>query len=170
MLNLVVQNTVRFIILVLVQVLVVKNIELGRYIHPFLYTLYVLILPFETPKGVLLLTAFLLGIIMDMFYNTAGMHAAACVLMAFARPGVLKLIAPRDGYEVGAKPTLRYMGPSWYLSYSSSLIIVHHLFLFYVESFKFSEFFVTLATVLLSSIFTLILVIITQYLFYNKKE
>lgn len=127
-------------------------------------------LPFETPKVLSLIIAFLLGIAIDMFYDTMGMHAAASVFMAFARPGVLKIFSPRDGYENETKPTIKYLGISWFLSYSSTLIVLHHLVLFYTEIFNFSEFFSTLLRVIISSIFTLLLVVISQYFFYHKKE
>jgi rod shape-determining protein MreD len=169
-LNEIIRNIIRFILLVAVQVLIINNIELGRFINPFLYVLFIIILPFETPKWAVLFSAFLIGITMDMFSDTGGMHAAACVFMGYIRPGVLKLFSPRDGYEFGTQPTVQYLGVPWFLSYAGILVLSHHLILFYVEVFRFSEFFSTLMRVLISSFFTLLLVIVTQYLFYRKKE
>jgi cell shape-determining protein MreD len=170
MLNEIIRNIIRFIVLIAVQVLIIKNIELGRFINPFIYVLFIIVLPFETPKWLLLISGFIIGITIDMFYDTAGMHAAACVFMAYIRPSVLKLFSPRDGYEFGTQPTIQYLGVPWFLSYSAILIVAHHLVLFYIEIFRFSEFFSTLFRVVISSIFTLLLVVISQYLFYRKKE
>lgn len=170
MTNSIIRNILRFFVLVLVQVLIVKNIELGRFINPFVYVLFIIVLPFETPKWLLLLLAFILGITIDMFYDTSGMHAAACVFMAYIRPGVLKLFSPRDGYEFGTQPSIQYLGIPWFLSYAGILIVAHHLILFYIEIFRLSEFFSTFFRVIVSSIFTLLLVIISQYLFQRKKE
>jgi hypothetical protein len=105
-----------------------------------------------------------------MFTDTGGMHAAACVFMGYIRPGILKLFSPRDGYEFGTQPTVQYLGIPWFLSYAGILIFAHHLILFFVEIFRFSEFFSTFFRVIISSFFTLILVIVTQYLFYRKKN
>ena len=170
MLNEIIKNIIRFILLILVQVLIIKNIELGRFINPFIYVLFIIVLPFETPKWLLLLSAFVLGISIDMFYDTAGMHAAATVFMAYIRPGVLKLFSPRDGYEFGTQPTVQYLGVPWFLSYSGILISLHHLVLFYTEIFRFSEFFSTFFRVIISSIVTIILVTIIQYLFNKKAD
>lgn len=170
MLNEIIRNIIRFILLVAVQILIINNIELGRFINPFLYVLFIIILPFEAPKWLVLLSAFLIGITMDMFSDTGGMHAAACVFMGYIRPGVLKLFSPRDGYEFGTQPTVQYLGVPWFLSYAGILILSHHLILFYVEIFRFSEFFSTFFRVIVSSFFTLFLVIVTQYLFYRKKQ
>ena len=168
-LNEVIRNIIRFAILVGVQVLIIKNIELGQFINPFIYILFIIVLPFETPKWLLLLSAFAMGITIDMFYDTAGMHAAACVFIGYLRPGLLKLFSPRDGYEFGTQPTIQYLGIPWFLSYSAILIVLHHLVLFYIEVFRFSEFFSTLLRVIISSMFTILLVVISQYLFHNKK-
>lgn len=170
MTNTIIRNIIRFFVLVLVQVLIIKNIELGRFINPFVYVLFILMLPFETPKWLLLVASFLLGITIDMFYDTSGMHAAACVMMGYVRPGILKLFSPRDGYEFGTQPSIQYLGIPWFLSYSGILVVIHHLILFYIEIFRFSEFFSTFFRVIVSSIFTLLLIVISQYLFQRKKE
>jgi hypothetical protein len=169
-LNEIIRNIIRFILLVGVQVLIINNIELGRFINPFLYVLFIIILPFETPKWLVLVCGFLIGITIDMFADTGGMHAAACVFMGYIRPGILKLFSPRDGYEFGTQPTVQYLGIPWFLSYAGILVLAHHLILFYVEIFRFSEFFSTFFRVIISSLFTLLLVIVTQYLFYRKKN
>ena len=169
MLNEIIRNIVRFAILVGIQVLVIKNIELGRFINPFIYVLFIIGLPFETPKWLLLFSGFVMGITIDLFYDTAGMHAAACVFIAYLRPGLLKLFSPRDGYEFGTQPTIQYLGIPWFLSYSGILILLHHLILFYIEVFRFSEFFSTFFRVIVSSVFTVLLVVISQYLFHRKK-
>ena len=170
MLNEIIRNIVRFLLLVMVQVLIIKNIELGRFINPFIYVLFIIVLPFETPKWILLFCGFAVGITIDMFYDTVGMHAAACVFMAYVRPGVLKLFSPRDGYEFGTQPTVQYLGVPWFLSYSGILVFLHHVVLFYLEIFRFSEFFSTFFRVIISAIFTVLLIVITQYLFNRKKE
>ncbi|MFY9310508.1 MAG: rod shape-determining protein MreD [Bacteroidia bacterium] len=170
MLNEIIRNIIRFLLLVLVQVLIIKNIELGRFINPFIYVLFIIVLPFETPKWVLLFCGFTMGITIDMFYDTPGMHAAACVFMAYIRPGILKLFSPRDGYEFGTQPTVQYLGVPWFLSYSGILVFLHHLVLFYLEIFRFSEFFSTFFRVIVSTIFTVMLIVVTQYLFNRKKE
>lgn len=170
MINGIIRNIFRFIILVLLQALIIKNIELGQYINPFLYILFILILPFDTPNWLLLLSCFLLGVSVDMFYDTAGMHAAASVFMAFCRPGVLKFFSPREGYDLNAQPTMQYLGAPWFFSYAGTLTLLHHLVLFYIEVFRFEEFFSTLFRVILSSIFTMLLIAVSQLLFYGKQK
>lgn len=160
----------RFIVLIAVQVLVLNHVEISGYINPFLYVLFIIMLPVRIPRLLLLIIAFATGLCVDLFTNTAGMHAAACVIMAFLRPGWLKIIAPRDGYDVEAVPSVKRFGFQWFIIYSSVMVLVHHVALFYIEVFRFSEFFTTLIRALLSTAVTLLLIIITQYLFTKSEE
>ena len=161
----IIQIVLRFIFLIAVQVLVLNHVQWSGYINPYVYIFFILILPIETPKWLLLITAFFTGLMIDMFGNTGGMHAAAAVFTAFARPGVLRLIAPRDGYEPETKLSPQVMGFKWFITYVSILILLHHLVFFYVEVFRFSEFFMTFYKAILNSIITIILIILGQYLF-----
>jgi len=162
------RNIFRFIFLVLLQVLVLNNIQFSGYINPYLYVLFILLLPFETPGWLLLVFAFFLGLSVDIFSDTIGMHASASVFMAFLRPFVLQLIAPRDGYEIGKLPRVYYYGIVWFFKYSFLLILLHHLFLFSIEVFNFNSYYLILVRTFLSVIFTTVLVIISQYIIFRK--
>lgn len=160
----------RFFALVLLQVLIVKNIELGSYMNPFMYVLFILLLPVNTPGTVLLVVSFLTGMVVDMFYDTMGMHAAACVFTAFCRPGIIKFISPREGYEDGTEPSLQQFGLPWFFSYAGILVLIHHLFLFYIERFSFTGFFSTLLKSLASGLVSMVLMVLIQYIFYRDKN
>jgi rod shape-determining protein MreD len=168
MIKLLNRNIIRFVVLVLLQVLVLNNIQISGFIIPYIYVLFILLLPFETPGWLLLLGGFALGLSIDMFANTLGMHTAATVFMAFLRPYVLRMIAPRDDYETGSYPRIYYYGFEWFLKYTLILVFAHHFILFYIEVFRFSEFFSTLLRVLLSSLLSVILIILSQYFIFRK--
>jgi hypothetical protein len=159
---------IRFVILVLLQILVFNNIQLSGFIIPCFYVLFILILPFETPKWSLPLIGFILGLSIDLFTHTPGIHASATVLMAFARPFVLNTIAPREGYESGSNPTLYYYGLEWFLKYSAILVCIHHFFLFYIEIFRLSDFFATFLRAFLSSTFSIIFIVLSQYFIFKR--
>jgi hypothetical protein len=127
-------------------------------------------LPFQTPKWLVLLLSFVLGITVDMFSDTGGMHAAASVFMGFLRQPVLQILSPRDGYDPNHLPTIQQLGINWFFSYTAILTFSHHLFLFYLEIFRFSEFFHTFLHVILSSIFTLALVFVSQFFFAKSRS
>jgi rod shape-determining protein MreD len=162
------KHILRFIVLVLVQILVLNNIQVSGYIVPYIYILFILLLPFETPGWLLLTTGFALGISVDLFTGTYGMHAAATVFMAYLRPWIMEISAPRDGYEAGTVPGVYYLGFQWFLRYTAILVFAHHFVLFYIEVFRFAEFFSTLLRVLLSSLFSIILIMLSQYFIYRK--
>jgi hypothetical protein len=164
------KNIGRFVFLVLFQVLILNNIQFSGYINPYFYIYFILLLPFETPGWLLLLSAFLLGTSLDAFAHTFGLNAAACVLMAFARPFVINTISTGTEFMVGHSPSLRNQGMKWFAYYSVILVLVHHLALFYLEIFRLTEFFQTLLRVILSSFFTLLLVFIAEYLSFPREK
>ena len=161
-------NIIRFFFLIFFQVLILNHINLSGYINPYFYIYFILLLPFDTPKWILLIVAFLLGLGVDIFTNTIGLNAAACVMMAFARPLVISAISSGPESLLGDTPSLRNQGVKWFLYYAVILILIHHFALFYLEIFRFNEFMATLVRVLLSSAFTLLLVLISEYTFYPR--
>jgi len=163
-------NIVRFIVLIFLQVLILDNINFGGHVNPYLYVYFILLLPFETPGWLLLISSFLLGFSIDLFSGTPGMHTASSVLMAFARPIIIKRIGSSKEFESGMEPSIRDLGFRWFFTYSLILIFIHHLALFYIEVFRLSGFFNTFQRVIYSTIFTVILVIISQYLFYKPSK
>jgi hypothetical protein len=162
------KNIIRFVLLVLVQILIFNNIEIGGYINPYVYILFILLLPFETPAWVTLSLGFGLGLIIDIFSETLGMHTAATVLISFIRPYVLSSFAPRDGYETRTLPRVLYYGLPWFIKYTIIMVLVHHLVLFYIEIFRFQDFFAILLRVILSTIFSSVLVILSQFFVFRK--
>ena len=158
----------RFVILVLIQVLIFNNIQLSGYINPYIYILFILLLPFDTPGWLLLILGFLLGFSMDLFCDTMGMHTLATTLMAFLRPFVLNIIAPQDGYETGSNPRISFYGFTWFFRYAAILTVIHHFVLFYIEIFHFGGFFSTLFRVILSSAVTLFIIILSQFFVYRQ--
>ncbi len=162
------RNIIRFAILVLLQVLVLNNIQFNGYINPYIYILFILLMPFETPKWLMLIVSFFLGLTIDIFCNTPGIHSSASVFMAFLRPFVLQSIAPRDGFEVGTFPRVYYYGIKWFFKYTILLVFLHHLFLFAVEVFNFHHFYLVLWRTLVSTIFSTILILLSQLIIFRK--
>ncbi len=163
-------NILRFIILVFIQVLLFNNIQFSGYINPYIYVLFILLLPFETPKWFLLVLGFMMGLVIDLAMNTPGMHTSATVFISFIRPYVLSYISPRDGYEAGSSPTVSYYGLKWFLRYAVTITFLHHFVLFYLEIFRLSSFFNTLLKVIISNVFSLIFILIAQYISFKKQN
>lgn len=163
-------NILRFLFLIALQGLVLNDINLSVYFNPYLYLLFILLLPFEIPNWLLLILGFVTGVSVDMFTNTLGLHTSACVFMAFIRPTVLRILKPREGYELGTRPNLAFMGFSWFTSYAAIMIFMHHLWFFYLEMFRFSDFFFTFTKVIATTALNLLLVMLSQFLSSNPNE
>jgi rod shape-determining protein MreD len=168
--RIILNNVLRFFFLILFQVLILNNVNLGGYINPLYYVYFILLLPFSTPRWALLLSAFFLGFGIDVFTNTPGLNAAASVAMAFARPYVIAMLSSSTESLVGINPAVKSQGIKWFFYYAAILIIIHHTILFFLEIFRFDEFFRTFFRALLSSAFTLFLVLVSEYLFFQKTK
>ncbi len=166
--SILIKNIVRFIVLVLIQVFVLNNIRINGYINPYIYVLFILMLPFETKGWVLLVSSFFLGLSIDMFSHTLGMNAAAAVFMAFCRPVVIRLLSGSKGIEPGMQPGIKDMGFRWFFLYAFILILIHHLLLFYLEVFRLNEFLDTFYRALMSTAASLVLILLVQYLFIQR--
>lgn len=170
MIELLLPNIIRFVGLILIQVLVVSNLPLGYYVNPYIYPLILLALPFQIPHWLLMFIGFVTGLTVDIFLNTMGMHAAACVLICFLRPYAVQILTPRGGYDVDDEPKIASLGYTWFLSYVAILIVIHHVAYFYIEIFSFTSFFMILGKALLSSIVSIILIVLLALIFSPGKS
>jgi hypothetical protein len=167
----VIVNILRIAFLILLQALVVSRMQpLDGLILPWVYIFGILMLPFSTPRWLLLLIGFGVGMIMDWFSGPPGLHTSACLWLAFMQPLVQRLFSPREGYDVSMKPTVQKMGLAWYLTYAGILTFVHHTWLFFMEVMRLSDFFYQLLHIIMSAAATLVLMTIGQYLIYNSKS
>ncbi len=157
-----------FVSLVLVQVLILNNIQLSGLINPFVYILFILLLPIEISPYLLLLLGFFTGITIDVFSSTPGIHASATVFAAFIRPKVLGLLSSREEYESGKAPRIYNYGFNWFFRYIVIMVLFHHSFLFFAEAFTLTGIFDTLLRILASTVFSILLIVIFQYLFFRK--
>ncbi len=168
MIRIYLRSILRFFTLILLQVLLLDNIQMGGYLSPYFYVIFILLLPFETPKWLLLSLAFIMGLSIDLFNGTPGMHAAASVFMAFLRPFTLKNFSPRDGYETGSFPRIHFYGIEWFTKYAIILVLSHHFFLFFIEAFRFSDIFFTMGRIILNTILTSILIVLSQFFIFRR--
>jgi hypothetical protein len=154
--------TILFVALALLQVLIFSHIHFAGMVNAFPYVYFIMILPFGANGRQILLLSALLGFAIDFMSGTMGVHMTAMVFAGYARILLLPALSPSGDYEVGATPCVRDNGWPWFLRYSVLMILIHHLILFFTESFTLMHFGTTLANALLSSIFSLLIIILFQ--------
>ena len=135
----IVKHTWRLLVFIAIQVLILNHVYLGGFITPFIYPIIILLLPFDTKGWILLVYAFGVGLFLDMFSETMGMHAAALVVMAFLRPAIIRLISTKTDYDPGIEPRIENNGFGWILLYTTLLLFIHHFALFSIEVFRIDE-------------------------------
>ncbi|WP_111670908.1 rod shape-determining protein MreD [Algoriphagus litoralis] len=153
-----------------VQILFLKNLALFGIAFVFIYLLGILILPISMKTTPLLFIAFGLGFMVDIFYETIGMHTAAATLLAFVRSLWLRAISPTGGYVDAEEPSLNEMGLVWFITYSFPLIFIYCLVFFSADQWGTSGFLGVLNKSFFSSILTCLLAILVQLLFFKRRR
>lgn len=164
------QQIILFVIYLLYQVMILQNVVVYHTAFCFLYVLYLILLPVESNPIVLMVFGFLMGLAVDMFYESIGLHAFASVMIMYVRNYWLNSLTPQGGYDSNSVPSVAMNGVQWFLVYAVPLIFLHHSLLFFLEAGGFGMFWFTLWKVLTSTVFTTIVILIAQFLFPGRRR
>lgn len=170
--SLYIKNIIRFLLFIIIQVLILKRIDTSfgnfTYIHLIIFPAALMLLPIKTPRAIIILLGFVLGIVVDAFYDSPGVHASAMVMMAFSRDYILKYLEPQGGYSGNQIPSINHFDLAWYLIYSSVMMSIYFIMYFSMEAFSF----VYIVDILLNTIFSFILsmpiILLHQFIFNPK--
>jgi hypothetical protein len=163
-------HIVLFVVYVLVQAMLLKNLVLFDSAFCFLYVAFILLLPFELSTTLTILIGFLVGFSIDIFYSSMGLHAFATVLMSYLRNYWLSVITPQGGYDTGNAPTVATNGVQWFLVYAIPLVFIHHFVLFFLEASGFDMFWFTMLKIMGSVLFTMTVIIFLQFLVPQRRK
>ena len=163
-------NITRFIALVLIQVLIMDKVNFYGFLNPYVYLLFILLLPFETPGWLLLLLSFTMGLTVDIFSGTLGLHAASSVFAGFMRPVIIKFVGEKPEYDITTQPKLQQMGLKWFIAYALLMTFAHQLFLNMLDVFSLDELWQTLLRVIISTLFTFLFIMLFEYIFAPRKQ
>jgi hypothetical protein len=154
----------RFIFLVVLQVFVVNQMLQYNLVNPFVYPMFILLLPVNTAFWLVALLSFAVGITIDLLQFTSGIHAAATVFMGFARMMFFERTLTIENLEKNINPDIGNKGLAWFSIYAFILLFLHHAILFFLEVFTFREFVFTITKTALSALASLMLIILIDYL------
>jgi hypothetical protein len=161
-------NIARFVLLLAAQILIFNNMQFLGYISPYPYILFLILYPVNGNRYGLLLSAFVLGLLLDSFLNSGGVHTTACITLAYFRPAFFKF-SFGVSYEYQTIKINDRLTPERF-SFIAISVLLHHVILFILETFRFSFFFDILLRTIFSSIFTILLCIILIYIFKPNKR
>lgn len=133
MINNILRNIIYFVVCALLQILILNNVHFLRVATPFVYLYFIVKLPVGMPKSQVIFLSFLMGLVIDIFGNTPGMHAAACTMAGFSRDSLISFFAGKDLPD-GIFPSFKTFTYGVYFRYVLSLVIIHHSVLFFIES------------------------------------
>lgn len=161
-------NIARFILLLAAQIIIFNNIDFLGYVNPFPYILFIILFPVNGNKSALLISSFFLGIVLDLFSNSGGVHAASCLLLAYFRPYIFKFSFGLS-YEYQTVRLNDVLTPERF-SFILIAVTIHHLTLFLLEVFQLNFLWDILLRTLLSTAFTIIVCIVLIYIFKPNRR
>ena len=138
------------------------------YLNPFPYVLYIILFPVNGNKPTLLVSSFLLGLLLDIFTNSGGVHATASLLLAYVRPSLFKFSFGLS-YEYQTVKITDKITPER-ISFLLLAIFIHHLILFLLEFFRLSLIVSVIGRTLLATIFTFLMCLLIIYLIKPNKR
>lgn len=167
-----IKNIIRFVLFILFQVYVLDKIRLHQMVTPYIYFMFIIWLPFNMNRTLLMITAFILGFTLDSFRHAPGFHTAACVLIAYLRPFLINLLIPQEGADTNyEEPSFKSLGGMLpYLIYAGVLSLFHNIWLFFLEAWQFGDMWYFLMKTILSTAISVLLILITELIFTRKQK
>jgi len=155
-------------LIIFFQIVVFNNLGISAYVIPFIYPVIIISFARTVNKSLVLLLGFSIGLIIDLFSNTGGAHTMGLTVMAFLQPHLLASMGPSDSSAEKNQASIYSLGLKNYLVFAMILLFVHHFVVFTIEVFSFSNFNLTLLRVVFSTIASLILLMLLQFIFVRK--
>ena len=147
-----------------------NQFQFSLLFYPMIYILAILMLPFNTNLFLSIIISLFLGVCVDAVSDTFGLHTSASLVIGYTRPYFLKLIRPRDGYDLSLSPSIHDMGKSWFLTYVTIMLIIHHLWFFIFEMLSFNMIGMIFLKTILSTLMSLFIIVLLQYLLYKPTK
>lgn len=158
-----------FLFWALLQVLVLNHFFVFGYLNPYAYIAFILFLPLRSSRTMVLLLAFLLGMVIDIFENSGGVHIAATVFLAFIRRPILRFASQKSRMDFESI-VIKKLGLATLSAYLLIAIFIHHFLLFLIESFHFNDIGTVLLRTIISTIFTFVIIFVVRLWNFRKKE
>ena len=148
----------RYILVMVLQVLLFDQLQLWGACHPYIYLLCLLMMPITLPPIADMLIGGIIGLIMDMFCNSLGVHTASCILIMFLRPYLLGVIL-NDKDRLNEQVSLRSIGMEAFIKYVVIMAVVHHLTVFSLAAWSWYHIGFVLLETVVSSVITIFVII-----------
>ena len=149
---------VRYVIVMILQVLLFDQLQLWGACHPYIYVLCLLMMPITLPHSASMIIGAAAGLVMDVFCNSLGVHMAACILLMFIRPYLIGAIV-NDKDRLNEQISSRAIGTEALIKYVVIGVLIHHLTVFSLAAWSFSHIWFVLLETLVSSIVTILIII-----------
>lgn len=159
----------QFVLIAAFQIFILNGLQVG-YFNPLFYIWFVLLLPTNCPKILTLVLSFAMGLTIDIFSGVIGFHAMVATFIGFIRGIFITIFFEGKDTKTFLYPCAKEMNFAPFVAYVSILVLIHHFLYFIIEEFTFREFFSVMLRILCSSLATIILIVLCDFLFIKPKK
>ena len=162
------KSTLRFVVLLILQVLVLNHFNLFGFINPMVYIAWVILFPIQKSQTPVLILSFLLGLGIDVFSDSGGINAAATLFIAYTRVPILNMVLGKSDFDyvlfnISSIPLIKA------ITYISFVTFIHHFIIFGLEFYSISSLLPIISNTLLTGIVTIIIIVLGIQLFSKQK-
>ena len=168
--SLIIKYFVSFIFLVILQITIFLHTSIFSVAYCYIYVALIIFLPLSINRSWLMTLAFIVGFIIDLFYNTLGINAFACVTLAFFRNKIFYLFLGSSDYDENSPISISNLGISIFVPYTTILLFIHHFQIFLLINLDNGNYLYVLYSSVLSTFLTLFVIVISEYLFFKSKR
>jgi len=161
-------NIIRFIGLILLQGLLLNQLNFLGYLNPMVYIVWVMMFPFKKNKTPILILSFLLGLCIDFFSDSGGIHAAATLFIAYFRVPLLKILLRKTDFDY-LLFNLKSLSLNKLFGFILWMTLIHHFVFFSLSYFRFEAYLSVLSNTFFTGLFTIFLSTLGMIIFTNKK-
>lgn len=156
----------RYILVMMLQVLLFDQLQLWGVCHPYIYILCLLMMPITLPHNAEMVIGAVVGLIMDVFCNSLGIHTASCILLMFIRPYLIGAVV-NDKDRLNEQISLRSIGMEALIKYVAIMVVIHHLTVFMLAAWSWHHLGFVLMETVVSSAITILVIIAYNLLKYR---
>ncbi len=168
--TLIIRYILHVLILLFLQVFLFRDVALFGVAFFFVHIGIVLLMPIEISLILSMIIAFVAGFLMDMFYDTMGLNAAAAVLVAFLRPRLVALFSVQGEINSMQEYSVASGGILWFFQYTLVSSFMFSAVLFIVEATSFSILVYAAFKIIMTSLFTASFLTLYSYLWASRTK
>lgn len=151
------KQILQLLVVMCIQVLIINHLQFLGICHPYIFIMFLIMMPITLPHSIEMILAMGVGLVMDLFCNSLGVHMAACVLISYLRRLIIGNLV-MDMNRLKGEINSHSIG-STFIKYALIIIILYHMMVVLLSAWSFAHVGLNVLQILLSSLLSGLMII-----------